>query len=107
MILPRATPNSDPSWFGYPITLREGLPFAREDLTQHLDAARIGTRLLFGGNLTRQPYMLDRQFRVSGELANSDRIMHRTFWIGVYPGLSAAAIDYVLEVIAAFCRGDR
>ena len=106
-VLPEATAGTEPSWFGFLLTLRDGAPFTRDEIVRHLNAKGIGTRLLFGGNLTRQPYMLDREFRVSGELANSDRIMHRTFWIGVYPGLSPAAIDYVLEVIASFCRGKR
>jgi len=104
-VLPEATPGAEPSWFGFLLTVRDSAPFTRDQIVRRLDERRIGTRLLFGGNLTRQPYMLDRQFRVSGELANSDRIMRQTFWIGVYPGLSDAAIDYVLEVITEFCRG--
>ena len=104
MILPRATPNSDPSWFGYPITLREGLPFAREDLTQHLDAARIGTRLLFGGNLLRQPYMKGREHRAIGDLANANIVTERTFWIGLYPGLSPDHIAYMVDTITRFVR---
>jgi CDP-6-deoxy-D-xylo-4-hexulose-3-dehydrase len=103
-VLPEATPGTKPSWFGFLLTVRDGAPFSRDQILRHLDAHRIGTRLLFGGNLVRQPYMLGRQFRVVGDLANSDRIMRQTFWIGVYPGLNDAAIDYMIEVIAGFCR---
>lgn len=103
LILPEATPNADPSWFGFPITVRSAAPFRRDDLVRHLNARLIGTRLLFGGNLLRQPYMLGRPHRVSGDLARSDQVMNDTFWIGVYPGLAPAAIDYVLEVIHDFC----
>ncbi|MGZ3276979.1 MAG: lipopolysaccharide biosynthesis protein RfbH [Caulobacteraceae bacterium] len=103
-VLPEATPGTEPSWFGFLLTVREDAPFTRDQIVRHLDANKIGTRLLFGGNLVRQPYMLGREFRVVGDLANSDRIMRQTFWIGVYPGLSEAAIDYMLEVITGFCR---
>jgi CDP-6-deoxy-D-xylo-4-hexulose-3-dehydrase len=71
---------------------------------RHLNEKKIGTRLLFGGNLIRQPYMKDRNYRVHGDLVNGDRIMNHTFWIGVYPGLGAEQIDYVLETIHAFCK---
>ncbi len=101
-ILPQATPNSEPSWFGYPITLREGAPFKRDDLTQFLDANRIGTRLLFGGNLIRQPYMRNREYRVVGDLTNADIVTERTFWIGIYPGLNDDHLSYVAERIHQF-----
>lgn len=104
VILPRATPNSDPSWFGFPITLRAGCGFAREDLTRHLDARKIGTRLLFGGNLIRQPYMKGREYRVAGELANADIVTERTFWIGLYPGLTPDHIAYMVDTITGFVR---
>lgn len=103
-VLPEATPNSEPSWFGFVITLRDGAPFRRDDLVRHLNEKKIGTRLLFGGNLIRQPYMKDRNYRVHGDLVNGDRIMNQTFWIGVYPGLGGEQIDYVLETIHAFCK---
>ncbi|RXT36825.1 lipopolysaccharide biosynthesis protein RfbH [Bradyrhizobium betae] len=102
-ILPEPTPNSDPSWFGFVLTLRDGAPFARDAIVRHLNERGIGTRLLFGGNLVRQPYMIGRNFRVHGSLANSDTIMNRTFWIGVYPGLGDEHIGYVLQVIHDFC----
>jgi len=103
-VLPEATEGTEPSWFGFLLTVREGAPFTRDQIVQHLEARRIGTRLLFGGNLTRQPYMRGRNFRISGELTNSDRIMRQSFWIGVYPGLADGAIDYVVETITSFCR---
>jgi CDP-6-deoxy-D-xylo-4-hexulose-3-dehydrase len=103
-VLPEATPGSDPSWFGFLLTVRDGAGFTRDEIVQHLNEQKIGTRLLFGGNLTRQPYMLGRNFRVHGDLSNSDRIMHHTFWIGLYPGLGPEAIAYMLDVIRAFCR---
>lgn len=102
-ILPEPTPNSDPSWFGFVLTVRDGAPFERDTIVRHLNQRGIGTRLLFGGNLVRQPYMIGRNFRVHGSLANSDTIMNRTFWIGVYPGLGDEHIGYVLQVIRDFC----
>jgi len=105
LILPEATPGSDPSWFGFPLTLRETAPFSREDLVANLNGHRIGTRNLFGGNLLRQPYMRGRAFRVVGDLADSDRVMRRTFWIGVYPGLGESQIAFMIDRIRAFCRG--
>jgi len=104
-ILPEATPHSDPSWFGFPLTVREGAPFDRRALVMHLDAHRIGTRQLFGGNLLRQPYMAGRPHRAVGSLANSDTVMNRTFWVGVYPGLGDPAIDYMVDTIRSFVRG--
>ena len=103
-ILPQATPNSDPSWFGYVLTLREGLSFSREDLVRHLNDRKIGTRLLFGGNLIRQPYMKGRNYRVVGDLTNANIVTERTFWIGVFPGLTPAHIDYMVETIRAFAK---
>jgi len=94
LLLPEATPGSDPSWFGFPITLREGLATTREDVTRFLERHKVGTRLLFAGNLIRQPYFNGRNHRVSGTLENTDIVMARTFWIGVYPGLTPAMLDY-------------
>ncbi|MBF9040342.1 lipopolysaccharide biosynthesis protein RfbH [Rhodobacterales bacterium LSUCC0387] len=94
LILPEATPRSQPSWFGFPITLRDNAPVTRGDLLDHLDAANVGTRLLFAGNLTRQPYMKGRNFRVSGELKNTNIVMNSTFWIGVQPSLSEEMLDF-------------
>jgi len=99
LILPKATPNSDPSWFGYPITLREQTPVTRDELVRHLDANGVGTRLLFGGNLLRQPYMRGRNCRVVGDLTNADIVTDRTFWIGLYPGLGPDHLEYAVERI--------
>ena len=89
------TPNSDPSWFGFPITLREDSGVERTDLLRYLDEARIGSRLLFAGNLTKQPYFKDIPHRVVGELTNTDRTMRQTFWIGLFPALDERHFDYV------------
>lgn len=94
LILPHATQNSEPSWFGFPITLKEDAPVSRLELLQYLDQQKVGTRLLFAGNLTRQPYMLGRNFRVSGSLENTDRVMNQTFWIGLQPALTEEMLDY-------------
>lgn len=104
LILPKATPRSDPSWFGYPITVRDGAPFTRDDLVKGLNANKVATRLLFGGNLLRQPYMLGRDYRVVGDLTNSDLVMTNTFWIGVFPGLTPAHVEYMVETIRRLCR---
>lgn len=104
LILPEATPGSAPSWFGFPVTLKPSSPMARVDLLKYLDSKKIGTRLLFAGNLLRQPYMKGRNVRVSGELRNTDRIMNDTFWLGVYPGLGEEHLDYVsMEMERALC----
>ncbi len=103
-ILPEATPKSSPSWFGFPITLREEAPFTRDQILRHLNEKKIGTRLLFGGNLIRQPYMKGRNYRVIGGTEASDLVMKNTFWIGVYPGIEEAHLDYVINVITAFCK---
>ena len=100
--LPEATPNSDPSWFGFPVILKESAGIKRVDLLNYLDQNKIGTRLLFAGNLTRQPYMIGRNFRVSGELTNTDVVMNQTFWLGVYPGLKTEQLDYIAERLEEF-----
>jgi CDP-6-deoxy-D-xylo-4-hexulose-3-dehydrase len=102
VILPEATARSAPSWFGFPITLRDNAPTTRGNLLDYLNQSRVGTRLLFAGNLTRQPYMQGRNFRISGELTNTDVVMHRTFWIGVQPSLSEDMLDYSASRIEAF-----
>ena len=100
--LPSATPNSDPSWFGFPLTLKDAAGARRVDLLQYLDQHKIGTRLLFAGNLTRQPYMQGRNYRVSGELTRTDVVMNQTFWLGVYPGLGEAQLDFVASRVEEF-----
>lgn len=100
--LPEATPNSDPSWFGFPVVLKETAGVKRVDLLNYLDQNKIGTRLLFAGNLTRQPYMIGRNFRVSGELINTDIVMNQTFWLGVFPGLQSEHLDYIAIKLEEF-----
>jgi CDP-6-deoxy-D-xylo-4-hexulose-3-dehydrase len=106
LILPQATPKSDPSWFGFPITVHDDAPFKRDELLIYLNEKKIGTRLLFGGNLIHQPYMAGRNYRVCGSVENSDRVMRQTFWVGVYPGLGEAAIDYIIDSVNSFCRAN-
>ena len=105
LILPEATPRSDPSWFGFLVTVRPDAPFGRNELIRHLDERKIGTRLLFGGNLTRQPAYEHVPHRVVGDLANTDLVMNGSFWIGVYPGLTDEMIEYVLASFAEFVDG--
>jgi CDP-6-deoxy-D-xylo-4-hexulose-3-dehydrase len=102
LLLPEATPGSDPSWFGFPIGIRENAPFKREDLIRALEANKIGTRLLFGGNLLRQPAYAGCEYRVVGELPNTDFVMNNVFWIGVYPGLTTEMLDFVANTILNF-----
>ena len=100
--LPQATPHSDPSWFGFPIVLKDSAGVKRVDLLNYLDGAKIGTRLLFAGNLIRQPYMIGQRFRISGELTNTDIVMKQTFWIGLFPGLTTEMLDYACAQIETF-----
>jgi CDP-6-deoxy-D-xylo-4-hexulose-3-dehydrase len=102
LILPEASPKAEPSWFGLPLTVRPGAPFNRGGLVEHLNAARIGTRYLFGGNLIHQPYMQGQNFRVAGPTPNADLVMRETFWIGVYPALTMAHLDYMLAAFERF-----
>lgn len=102
IILPEATPGSDPSWFGFPMTLRDNAPVSRADLLAYLEQNKIGTRLLFAGNLTRQPYMIGRNYRISGELVNTNIVMNNTFWIGIQPALSAKMLEFSASKIEAF-----
>ncbi len=103
-ILPQATPNSEPSWFGFPLAVRENAPFTRDALVRHLDSKKIGTRLLFAGNLLKQPAYKDIQHRKIGGLENTDFVMNNVFWMGVFPGLSDAHKDYMLSVLHDFVR---
>ena len=100
--LPEIAEGSDPSWFGFPITVKEGSPVSRLDLTTYLDQNKIGTRLLFAGNLTRQPYMVNAKYRVSGELTNTDNVMNNTFWIGVQPALTPEMLEFVASKIETY-----
>jgi len=100
--LPEATEHSDPSWFGFPITLKEDCPVTRLELLNYLDQNKIGTRLLFAGNLTRQPYMLGAKYRISGELTNTDNVMNNTFWIGVQPSLTPEMLEFAASKIETY-----
>lgn len=102
LVLPRATPASDPSWFGFPLTLKPEADCDRVDLLRYLDQHEVGTRLLFAGNVTRQPYMRGRNYRIAGTLANADTITERSFWIGLYPGLSSDMLDFAVDRISEF-----
>lgn len=110
--LPVATERSDPSWFGLLVTVREGAPFSRTDLVRFLESRRIQTRMLFAGNLTRHPCFDELRaagggYRVVGELAETDRLMERAFWLGVYPGMTPAQLDYMAEMVDRFCSDPR
>jgi CDP-6-deoxy-D-xylo-4-hexulose-3-dehydrase len=100
--LPEAAEHSDPSWFGFPITLKENCPVTRLDLLTYLDQNKVGTRLLFAGNLTRQPYMIGANYRVSGELTNTDNVMNNTFWIGVQPALTREMLEFAASKIKMY-----
>ncbi len=102
LILPEATPGSDPSWFGFPIGVREDAPFGREELTRTLEAHKIGTRLLFAGNLLRQPAYEGCEYRAVETLPNTDFVMNNVFWVGVYPGLTNPMLDFIAGTIVNF-----
>lgn len=101
-ILPKASKLSDPSWFGFPITIRKNKFFTRDEIISYLNKRNIGTRLLFAGNVTKQPYMKKNKYKISGKLKNTDLIMKNTFWLGVFPGLEKKHLQYVIEEISNF-----
>ena len=107
LVLPRPTPGSDPSWFGFPITLDPDHPVNREELLRFLDSRLIGTRLMFAGNILKQPAYRNVDFRVVGDLTNTDIVMNRTFWIGVYPGLTQPMLDFAADSIIDFLSGSQ
>ena len=104
--LPEPTPNSDPSWFGFFLTLKEGVSFTRNQIVEHLEAANIQTRNLFAGNITRHPCFVELQegedFRIVEELKMTDKIMNDSFWVGVYPGMGEEAIAYMIQTIREY-----
>jgi CDP-6-deoxy-D-xylo-4-hexulose-3-dehydrase len=104
LILPEPEKNSEPSWFGFPLTLKKNSKYNRNDLVRYLNQNKIGTRLLFSGNLTKQPYMKNINFKVQGNLTNTDIVMNDTFWIGLYPGLSNNHLNYSVLKIKNFFR---
>ena len=103
-VLPEATPNSNPSWFGFPIYVRPEAPFTRDQAVRWLENHNIGTRLLFGGNLLRQPAYRAQKYRTIGDLSRADEITRRVFWIGVYPGLTQPMLDYVCDILTQLCE---
>lgn len=102
--LPKAEEWAEPSWFGFPVILKEGAPFTRDELTQHLEGRKIGTRLVFGGNLVRQPAYQSAPKRIHGTLNNTDAVMNRGFWVGVYPGLTSDMIKHIASTIVDFVK---
>nr|WP_216226164.1 lipopolysaccharide biosynthesis protein RfbH [Polynucleobacter sp. MG-27-Goln-C1] len=100
--LPQATEHTDPSWFGFPIAVKDNAPVSRDELTAYLDQSKVGTRLLFAGNLTRQPYMANVNYRISGDLINSDRVMNNVFWVGVQPALTREMLEFVAIKIETY-----
>jgi CDP-6-deoxy-D-xylo-4-hexulose-3-dehydrase len=104
LILPKPEINSEPSWFGFPLSLVNTSKYNRNDIIQYLNTNKIGTRLLFSGNLIKQPYMKDVNFRVHGKLENTDFVMNNTFWIGLYPGLSLKHLEYVIDKLKAYFK---
>jgi CDP-6-deoxy-D-xylo-4-hexulose-3-dehydrase len=104
LILPEATPDSEPAWFGFPVTVRPESPLTRLELLTYYDENKIGSRLLFSGNLTRQPAYKDVKYRISGTLTNTDIIMNQTFWLGIYPGITREMMDFVAERTGALVK---
>ena len=100
-ILPEKTKNSEPSWFGFLLTIKDG-KLKRNDLLQFLEKKKIGTRLLFAGNVTKQPYMINKNYVIYKDLKNTDKIMNDSFWVGVYPGLEKCHLDYIYISIKEF-----
>jgi CDP-6-deoxy-D-xylo-4-hexulose-3-dehydrase len=96
--------NSEPSWFGFPITIKNNVGINRVDIIRYLEENKIGTRLLFAGNLIKQPYFRDIKYRVYGDLINTDITMNQTFWVGVYPGLDTPQLDFIIEKITSFFK---
>jgi CDP-6-deoxy-D-xylo-4-hexulose-3-dehydrase len=109
-ILPEATPDSDPSWFGFLLTVRGGMGFTRGQIVSHLETKGVQTRMLFAGNLIKHPCFdemrqVGKDYRVAGKLTNTDRIMRDAFWIGVYPGMSEVMLEFIIDTIVDFSKG--
>jgi CDP-4-dehydro-6-deoxyglucose reductase, E1 len=105
LLLPRPEENSDPSWFGFPILVKKNAPFRRADIVNFLESRKIATRMMFGGNLTKQPAYIDIKCRFSGGLKNTDTVMNDLFWIGVYPGITKQKLQYILKTFDEFMKG--
>jgi CDP-6-deoxy-D-xylo-4-hexulose-3-dehydrase len=106
-ILPQPTVNSEPSWFGYLLTIKDNMRISRNSLVQFLNEKKIGTRLLFAGNVTKQPYFINQKYRIFKNLDNTDKVMKDSFWLGVYPGLNKNHLDYVIENIRQFIKKNK
>ena len=104
IILPKEEVQSDPSWFGFPISLKKNCKIKRHELILKLTENKIGTRLLFSGNITRQPAYLKKKFRISGKLSNTDYVMNNTFWVGLYPGLGEEELSFVVQNIKKYLK---
>ena len=102
LILPKAEKNSEPSWFGFPLSIKDNSKFDRNDLVSYLNNNRVGTRLLFAGNVTKQPYIKGLNFKISKDLKNTDFVMNNTFWIGLYPGLQKEALEHSIKVLKEY-----
>ena len=102
LILPEKTLESNPSWFGFPITVKDEAPFSREDLIFFLSINKIDTRNIFGGNITKQPYFKNKTYRISDTLENTDLVMNNSFMIGVYPGLTEDMLNYIVQKFNEF-----
>ncbi len=100
--MPKATKGSDPSWFGFPILVKSDAPFSRADIVNYLEKNKIATRMLFGGNLTKQPAYSKIKYRIVGGLKNTDLIMNNLFWIGVYPGITRDKMEYIRNIFSKF-----
>ena len=107
IVYPQASANSDPSWFGFALTVKQESPKSRNEIVQELNELKIATRLLFGGNLLRQPAFANTPRRIHGELRNTDVIMNDTFWIGVWPGLSLPMLDFMIDSLRKILNGSR
>lgn len=103
-ILPKATPNSDPSWFGFMLTIRPGAPFTKKEIVTFMEGKKVATRNLFAGNITRQPAYHNLKYRIVGDLANTDLVMNNGFWLGVYPGINEQKRSYMIEMLTEFCK---
>ena len=106
LLLPRPSPNSDPSWFGFPIFVKENSPFTRDEIVHYLEKQKIATRMLFGGNMIKQPAYSGIKYRISGTLENTDLVMKNLFWIGVYPGLEREMLEYIVHSFDTFIHGN-
>jgi CDP-6-deoxy-D-xylo-4-hexulose-3-dehydrase len=100
-VLPEATIGAEPSWFGFPIAVRPDAPFSRNQVTRYLEDRKIATRLLFGGNLVRQPAYRESHYRVVGSLSQTDTVMNQVFWIGLYPGIQGQILEYMVDILSA------